>query len=63
MPENKEIVINTGPLLALIAATGNLELLQHLYKAVWVPYEVVLEMEAGGNAGFGVKQFETATWL
>jgi len=31
MPEEKVIVINTGPLIALTAATGNLDILQHLY--------------------------------
>ncbi len=40
MPEIKEIVINTGPLLALIAALGDLSFLKSLYKRVLVPLEV-----------------------
>ncbi|RMF57530.1 MAG: DUF3368 domain-containing protein [Calditrichaeota bacterium] len=63
MPEKKEIVINTGPLLSLIAATGNLLILRELNYEVWVPYEVVQEMEMGGQSGFGLSQFHAATWL
>jgi len=40
MPETKELVINTGPLLALIASIGDLSLLEQLYKRVLVPFEV-----------------------
>ncbi|EFK10798.1 conserved hypothetical protein [delta proteobacterium NaphS2] len=40
MPESKALVINTGPLLALIAGTGDLSLLGQLYKRVLVPFEV-----------------------
>jgi len=32
MPELKDIVINTGPLLAIIAAQGNLDLKPHFGK-------------------------------
>jgi len=32
MPETNQIVINTGPILALIAATENLSVLNLLYK-------------------------------
>jgi predicted nucleic acid-binding protein len=39
MPESA-IVINTGPILALIAATGDLSLLPKLYSRVIVPREV-----------------------
>ena len=40
MPETEKLVINTGPLLALIAGVGDLSLLKLLYKRVLVPFEV-----------------------
>jgi predicted nucleic acid-binding protein len=58
----QELVINTGPLLALIAALGDLEVLQ-LYQNVWVPFEVRQEILAGGATGFGVAGFRAARWL
>jgi len=42
------IVINTGPLIAIVAATGNLNWLPSLYGRIVIPYEVLLEIEAGG---------------
>ena len=62
MPEAR-IVINTGPLLALIAALGDLSILKSLYKEVLVPAEVGCEILAGGTSGFGVPQFIDASWL
>ena len=52
MPETEAIVINTGPLLSLIAACGDLSLLQRLYRHVLVPFEVCQEIEAGGASAF-----------
>ncbi|MBP7950722.1 MAG: DUF3368 domain-containing protein [Verrucomicrobiales bacterium] len=43
-----EIVINTGPVIALVAATGKLDWLASLYQNVWVPGEVDEELSAGG---------------
>ncbi|NDG72317.1 MAG: hypothetical protein EBY32_13695 [Proteobacteria bacterium] len=43
-----DIVINTGPLIAMVAATGNLKWLPSLYGRIVIPYEVLLEIEAGG---------------
>lgn len=63
MPNPTRLVINTGPLLALIAAWGDLRLLSQLYHHVIVPAEVRLELEAGGATGFGVREFQAATWL
>ena len=57
MPETEELVINTGPLLALIAGVGDLSLLELLYKRVLVSFEVCQEIEAGGSSGFGVSEF------
>ena len=36
MPETEVLVINTGPMLALIAGYGDLSLLKHVYKRVLV---------------------------
>lgn len=44
----REIVINTGPIIALVAATGSLSWLAELYESVWVPHEVHSEILAGG---------------
>lgn len=63
MPNPKEIVINTSPLLALSAALGDLSLLQALYKQVFVPFEVCQEIEKGGLSGFSVAEFKAAHFL
>lgn len=63
MPETEDIVINTGPLLAIIAGFGDLSLLERLYKRVLVPFEVCQEIEAGGSSGFGVSEFRRADFL
>jgi len=59
----KTIVINTGPIIALVAALGDLTILKHLYKDVLVPYEVCSEISQGGSSSFAVKEFNDATWL
>ncbi len=63
MPNPKTIVINTGPILALVAALGDLTVLRSIYQQVYVPFEVSQEVLTGGKAGFGVAQFEQADWL
>jgi predicted nucleic acid-binding protein len=63
MPETSRLVTNTGPLLALIAATGDLSLLKSLYEKVLVPREVADEIHAGGPSGFGVQRFDETSWL
>ena len=64
MPEQiRAIVTNTTPLIALTAATGNLDLLRSLYTRVVVPYEVAEEIRAGGKDAFGLDVFEHASWL
>jgi predicted nucleic acid-binding protein len=57
------IVTNTTPLIALTAATGNLDVLRILYKRVVVPYEVAEEIMAGGKDAFGLDVFDQASWL
>jgi len=63
MPETEKLVINTGPLLALIAGIGDLSLLEPLYKRVLVPFEVCQEIEAGGASGFGVSEFRRSSLI
>jgi len=64
MPEpTTSLVINTGPLIALIAGTGDLGLLRDLYARVLVPREVCQEMTVGGEQAFGHAAFERAAWL
>lgn len=63
MHETEELVINTGPILALIAGIGNLSLLDILYKRVLVSFEVSEEIEASGSSGFGLIEFKKSNFL
>jgi predicted nucleic acid-binding protein len=63
MPNTENIVINTGPIIALVAAIGELKVLSSLYRKVFVPFEVTAELHAGGPKAFAVREFEEATWL
>lgn len=63
MPRPQEIVINTGPLIALVAALGDLTILKSLYHKVHVPHEVSIEIMGNGVEGFAAPQFEQAEWL
>lgn len=63
MPESRRIVINTGPILALVSALGDLEILKVLYDEVYIPFEVCDEIRKGGETDFAIKEFEQATWL
>lgn len=63
MPDIKRIVINTGPILALVAALGDLKVLRSLYSEVIVPFEVCQEIMTGGSHSFAVAQFNEADWL
>lgn len=62
-PNNRSIVIDTTPLIALAAATGSLEILKALYGRIVVPFEVREEMLAAGRDATGVAEFKQATWL
>ncbi len=62
MPDTDVLVINTSPMLALIAALGDLRMLQ-MYSQVYVPFEVCQEILSGGASGFGVNEFQAAHWL
>ena len=63
MPEPPRLVINTGPLIALVAALHDLAILENLYQEVLVPFEVCREMRARGCRAFAIQQFEEARWL
>jgi len=63
MPDKKEIVINTGPLIAIVAATGDLAILCGLYSRIVVPFDVCGEILAGGQSGFAAPEFQAATFL
>ena len=58
MHKTEELVINTGPILALVAGIGDLSFLDLLYKRVLVSLEVSKEIEAGGSTGFGIIEFK-----
>ncbi|OYD92194.1 DUF3368 domain-containing protein [Nostoc sp. 'Peltigera membranacea cyanobiont' 213] len=62
MPNTEIIVINTAPIISLVAALGDLDVLQ-LYTQVLVPFEVCQELLVGGVSGFAVAEFQAATWL
>jgi predicted nucleic acid-binding protein len=62
MPRTRDIVIDTAPIIAIVAALGDLRILQ-IYQRVWVPFEVWQEISAGGAAQFAVAEFEAAHWL
>ncbi|MFN6518796.1 MAG: DUF3368 domain-containing protein [Nostoc sp. CreGUA01] len=63
MPSTNQIVINTSPLIALVAAMGDLKILESLYTDVLVPFEVHEEILIGGATGLAVSEFESAFWL
>jgi predicted nucleic acid-binding protein len=63
MPNTGEIVINTSPLIAIVAAMGDFNVLQSLYTNVIVPFEVSQEILIGGTTGLSVTEFQADFWL
>lgn len=63
MPDTDELVINTGPLIAISAALGALSVLKTLYNKVYVTYEVCEEMQTTGARLFALTPFKQAKWL
>ena len=59
----KRLVINTGPIIALIAALDDLSILEKNYKEVLVPKKVVEEILAKGNKRFDAKVFSENKFL
>lgn len=62
MPETETLVVNTGPIIALVAALGDLQVLK-MYPQALVPFEVHQELAAGGAADFALPEFNAADWL
>ena len=63
MPERGKLVIDTGPVIALVAALGDLGILEYLYHEVIVPFEVCREISLEGAGRFAARQFQEAAWL
>ncbi|MFZ2654121.1 MAG: DUF3368 domain-containing protein [Victivallales bacterium] len=60
MPDTRELVVNTEPIIAIIAALGDLKILHRLYERVLVPFEVCQEMLAYNSSRYGAAEFEVA---
>ncbi len=58
-----KIVINTGPILTLVAGLGSLNVLKELYDSVYVTNEVADEIMFDGSSRFAAKEFEEAEFL
>lgn len=63
MPDRRAVVVNTGPILALIAGTGDLEVMRLVYDRVIVPLEVLEELEATEQRAFGRDVLASSLWL
>ncbi len=57
----REMVINTGPVIALVAATGSLSWLSAIYRNISIPHEVMAEISAGGPNNPEAVALRTAT--
>lgn len=56
------IVVNTSPWISL-SICGQINLLERMYKNIYMPVQVREEIMAGGIGSFGVKEFKTSPWL
>lgn len=64
MPSPEKVVVNTGPLIALCAGMGDLEILRQLYREVFVPVEVEQEIAVLRQSQFVQPVFLAAKqWL
>ena len=63
MHKEKQIVINTGPLIAIVVALGDYSILSKLYDDILVPYEVAEEIIPGGKKALAYCEFEIAKEL
>ncbi len=61
MPKAQVIVINTSPLISLVAALGSLEVLNVLYEEVIVPFAVCEEILKSKSKVFAQSEFQQAT--
>ena len=58
-----DIVINTGPILSIIAATGGLEVLDQLFNNIYVPKEVIDEITTNNSTRLGANEFNQSDFL
>ncbi len=58
----KDIITNTGPLIAL-ASIDRLDILRNLFKTVTVPEAVHFELLEGGISRAGINSYQQATWI
>ena len=63
MPEARQIAIDTSPIVAIVAALGDLAVLQSVYDRVSVPFEVSQEILVDNASRFAASEFEADTWL
>lgn len=63
MPKAQVIVINTSPLISLVAALGSLDILSVLYEEVIVPFAVCEEILKNERKVFAQSEFQQATGL
>ncbi len=63
MHREKQIVINTGPLIAIVAALGDYSILGKLYDDILVPHEVAEEILTGGKKALAYSEFAIAREL
>jgi predicted nucleic acid-binding protein len=57
------IVINTGPIISIIAATGDLDILSHLFTEIYVTREVAEEITVQNSIRFGADEFSKCSFL
>jgi predicted nucleic acid-binding protein len=60
--KRREIISNTGPLIAL-ASIDRLDILNNLFEKVVVPEAVHDELLEGGPAQAGISSYQQATWI
>lgn len=63
MPDTRQIVVNTGPIIVLVAGTGSLDVLRFLYGTIYIPFEVEQEIVVRNATMFGALEFQAAEWL
>jgi predicted nucleic acid-binding protein len=63
MPDGPQLVINTGPIIALVAALGDLRILRSRYARVVVPYEVCQEILVDSASRFAAIEFDEDKWV
>lgn len=63
MSEQKTLIVNTGPLIALAAATGTWEILRTIPWRIIVPIQVIQELSAGKIGSPGHDLIGHSPWI